>query len=82
MIDWLANQRNDLEAPALALTPAIADALRAVAATPDVALTRMSGSGATVFGLYPTVDAAEAAAALLADAHPTAWVRSSRLAVQ
>jgi len=82
VIDWLANQRNDLEAPALALTPAIADALRAVAATPDVALTRMSGSGATVFGLYPTVDAAEAAAALLADANPTAWVRSTSLTAQ
>jgi len=82
VIDWLLNQRNDLEAPAVAMTPAIADALRAVAATPDVALTRMSGSGATVFGLYPTVDAAEAAAALLADANPTAWVRSTRLAVQ
>jgi 4-diphosphocytidyl-2-C-methyl-D-erythritol kinase len=82
VIDWLLNQRNDLEAPAVAMTPAISDALRAVAATPDVALTRMSGSGATVFGLYPTVDAAEAAAALLADANPTAWVRSTRLAVQ
>ena len=51
VIDWLSRQRNDLEAPALALTPAIAGALRAVSTTPDIALTRMSGSGATVFGL-------------------------------
>ena len=82
VIDWLSAQRNDLQPPALALTPAIADALGAVAATPDVALTRMSGSGATVAGFYPTVEAARAAALTLADHHPTAWVQSTRLAAQ
>lgn len=80
VIDWLSVQRNDLEAPAVSLTPAIADALRAVADTPDVALTRMSGSGATVFGLYRTDAAARAAAAILAEIHPTAWVRPTCLA--
>ena len=79
-IDWLSVQRNDLEAPAVSLTPAIADALRAVADTPDVALTRMSGSGATVFGLYRTDAAAKAAAAILAETHPAAWVRPTCLA--
>ena len=82
VIDWLSAQRNDLQPPALALTPAIADALAAVAATPDVALTRMSGSGATVFGLYPTEAAAQAAARTLAAAHTHAWVTATRLAVQ
>nr|WP_314528954.1 4-(cytidine 5'-diphospho)-2-C-methyl-D-erythritol kinase [uncultured Brevundimonas sp.] len=82
VIDWLSAQRNDLEAPAVALTPAIADALSAVAATPHVALTRMSGSGATVAGFYPTVEAARAAAVALADHHPTAWVQSTRLAAR
>ena len=82
VIDWLSVQRNDLQPPALALTPAIADALAAVAATPQVALTRMSGSGATVFGLYPTEAAAQAAARTLAAAHPHAWVTATRLAVQ
>ncbi len=80
VIDWLSVQRNDLEAPAVSLTPAIADALRAVADTPDVALSRMSGSGATVFGLYRTDAAAKAAAAILAEIHPTAWVRPTCLA--
>ncbi|WP_269220751.1 4-(cytidine 5'-diphospho)-2-C-methyl-D-erythritol kinase [Brevundimonas vesicularis] len=79
-IDWLSVQRNDLEAPAVSLTPAIAEALRAVADTPDVALTRMSGSGATVFGLYRTDAAAKAAAAILAEIHPSAWVRATCLA--
>jgi len=82
VIDWLSVQRNDLQPPALALTPAIGDALAAVAATADVALTRMSGSGATVFGLYLTEAAAQAAARTLAVAHPTAWVTATRLAVQ
>lgn len=80
VIDWLAAQRNDLETPAVALTPAIAEALQAVAATPEVAVTRMSGSGATVFGLYPTTEAAQSAARALAQARPHAWVRATRLA--
>lgn len=81
VIDWLSVQRNDLQPPALALTPAIADALAAVSATSQVALTRMSGSGATVFGLYPTEATAQAAARALAGAHPHAWVTATRLAV-
>ena len=81
VIDWLSVQRNDLQPPALALTPAIAHALAAVAATPQVALTRMSGSGATVFGLYPTAAAAQAAAQNLALAHPGSWVTATTLAV-
>lgn len=81
VIDWLSAQRNDLEPPALALTPAIADALSAVAATPDVALTRMSGSGATVFGLYSTDHAAQSSAQALSAAHPAAWVTATRLAI-
>lgn len=82
VIDWLSAQRNDLEAPALALTPAIGAALSAVAVTDQVAQTRMSGSGATVFGLYLSDDAAQSAARALSAAHPTAWVKATRLSVQ
>lgn len=82
VIDWLAGRRNDLQPPALALTPAIGAALEAMAATPGVALARMSGSGATVFGLCATLAEAEAAAAHLAAAQPAAWVRSASLGVQ
>lgn len=82
LIDWLAGLRNDLQPPAIALTPAIGDALAAVAATPGVALARMSGSGATIFGLCHTPEDADAAAAALSDAHPNAWVQSSILASQ
>jgi 4-diphosphocytidyl-2-C-methyl-D-erythritol kinase len=75
VIDWLAAQRNDLEAPAVALEPAIGAALTAVAATPGVALARMSGSGATVFGLCFDVDTAAMAAERLGAWRPDWWVR-------
>ena len=55
--------RNDLEAPALGMCPAIHDVLAALRAT-DPVLARMSGSGATCFALYDDValrDAAQAA---------------------
>ena len=80
VIDWLAGLRNDLQPPAEALTPAIADAVSAVAAAPGVALARMSGSGATVFGLCRSGEDAAAAAAALSAAHPAAWVAPTRLA--
>src|SRR5690606_36969552 len=66
VIDWLAHQRNDLQAPAVALQPAIAEALQAVAALAEVRLTRMSGSGATVFGLFDSMAQAQAAGEALA----------------
>ena len=78
----IRDRRNDLEAPALALTPAIGAALSVVAATDQIALTRMSGSGATLFGLYPSDDAARSAAHALSTAHPEAWVKATRLSVQ
>jgi 4-diphosphocytidyl-2-C-methyl-D-erythritol kinase len=45
---------NDLEAPARLLAPSIGDALEVLAATPGCLLARMSGSGATCFGLFAT----------------------------
>lgn len=77
VIDWLKGQRNDLEAPALRVTPGIAEALAAMRAAPGCRLTRMSGSGATVFGLFD--DAAAAKGAALALQRPGWWVRSCLL---
>jgi 4-diphosphocytidyl-2-C-methyl-D-erythritol kinase len=62
----LAALGNDLQAPALALHPPIGAALAALAAAPGQLLTRMSGSGATCFALFPDAPAAETAAARLA----------------
>ena len=48
----LGQLRNDLEPAAVALRPVIADVLAALAAAPGCLLARMSGSGATCFGLF------------------------------
>jgi len=74
----LADRRNDLEAPALSLVPQIADVLSALTGTPGCLLARMSGSGATCFGLYADRTAAEAAASALS--RTPGWrVRAARL---
>lgn len=72
LCDWLGQQRNDLEAPARALAPQIDDVLTALG---DAQLARMSGSGATCFGVY--ADATRAEAQIRA-AHPDWWVARSK----
>ena len=62
----LARLRNDLEAPARALCPAVGDVLAALAARPGCLLARMSGSGASCFGIFADPDLAEQAASALA----------------
>ena len=52
---------NDLEAPAIAVAPVIGEVIATIQAQRDCLLARMSGSGATCFGLFP--DAASAAQA-------------------
>ena len=61
----LAGLRNDLEPPALGLCPPVAEVLAALRALPGCLLARMSGSGATCFGLFADPAAAEGAAGLL-----------------
>lgn len=61
----LARLRNDLEPPAIALCPSVGAALAALQAVPGCLLARMSGSGATCFGLFATQPEAEAAAVAL-----------------
>jgi len=75
----LKRRSNDLTEPAISLAPEIAGVLDAVASTPGCLLARMSGSGATVFGLYADAGAAETAAGLLRETHPEWWVRATGL---
>ncbi|WP_460449256.1 4-(cytidine 5'-diphospho)-2-C-methyl-D-erythritol kinase [Alsobacter sp. SYSU BS001988] len=70
----LSALRNDLEPPAVAVAPVIADVLSALRETPACLLARMSGSGATCFGLYPDRHAAAAAARALARRRPQWWI--------
>lgn len=61
----LAGWGNDLAAPAQSLQPIIQDVIAAIAAQPGCLLARMSGSGATCFGLFASRIEAETAAAAL-----------------
>jgi 4-diphosphocytidyl-2-C-methyl-D-erythritol kinase len=76
---WLATCRNDLEPPALALEPRIAEALGALRSAPQTLLGRMSGSGATCFALCSTLADAQTLAADLAQAHPAWWIKPCML---
>lgn len=69
-----AETRNDLEAPARNLAPAIADVLSAVAELPSIHLARMSGSGATCFGIFEDLKAAKSAGDRLAANYPGWWI--------
>lgn len=72
--------RNDLEAPAIAIAPAVGETLAALAALPGATLARMSGSGATCFALFADADGARRAAAALSAASPGWWVVATHLA--
>ncbi|WP_338549256.1 4-(cytidine 5'-diphospho)-2-C-methyl-D-erythritol kinase [Roseovarius phycicola] len=78
-VDWLGQMRNDLEVPAITVEPAVTATLNALNATQDCLLSRMSGSGATCFGLYPDATTAKNAAARLQSNYPNWWIRSTRL---
>jgi 4-diphosphocytidyl-2-C-methyl-D-erythritol kinase len=79
LVDWLQEQRNDLQAPAIAAVPEIAGVLDTLQALPDAQLTRMSGSGATCFALFDTEDAARRAEAQLSAERPDWWIRATSL---
>ncbi|MDS9467091.1 4-(cytidine 5'-diphospho)-2-C-methyl-D-erythritol kinase [Paracoccus sp. MBLB3053] len=79
LIDFVAACRNDLQPAAIRLMPEIADCLATLEAA-GARLARMSGSGATCFGLFETAAAAQAARATIAAAHPGWWVAASGLA--
>ena len=79
LIQLLAGARNDLEPPALRVQPLIGEALRLVAAGEGCRLARMSGSGATVFGLYEDRLAAAGAAKGIERRRPGWWVKATSL---
>lgn len=76
---WLAAQRNDLEAPAIAIAPVIGQVLDVLGATDGCALARMSGSGATCFGMFGSQGAADQAATTIRATFPNWWCVSTRL---
>ena len=78
-LDWLCAQRNDLQGPAVVECPDIAKVLEALDGQEKCRLARMSGSGATCFGLFERVHQATAAAEAIRAERPDWWVRAGRL---
>jgi 4-diphosphocytidyl-2-C-methyl-D-erythritol kinase len=76
LIAVLKDRRNDLYEPACQVMPEVGDVIKALEKTNPL-LARMSGSGATCFGLYADRIKARAAAASILTANPGWWVAQS-----
>jgi 4-diphosphocytidyl-2-C-methyl-D-erythritol kinase len=74
---WLAITRNDLEEPARAIAPEIDAVLTALGGCAGARLARMSGSGATCFAIFETLQDAQAAEHALHADHPGWWVAAA-----
>lgn len=77
----LAQCRNDLTEAAISVTPQIRDVLSAIEALPDCALARLSGSGATCFGLFADERSARSAEQQLRARHPQWWSLAAAMAL-
>ena len=76
---FLTMQRNDLEPPAVTLEPVIGRVKAALTAQAGCLMARMSGSGATCFGLFADPLSANAAARAIRAAEPGWWVADAPL---
>ena len=74
LLRFLETTRNDLEAAAIGLQPVVGQVLAAMRGLPGALLVRMSGSGATCFGIFADDDACARAADVLRKAAPGWWV--------
>lgn len=75
--EYLPGTRNDLECPARSIEPAVGKVLAALQAA-EALFVRMSGSGATCFGLFADADGARDAEDRLQRAHPDWYVRATQ----
>jgi 4-diphosphocytidyl-2-C-methyl-D-erythritol kinase len=79
LLEFLLAQTNDLERPAIALAPVIADVLAVLRNSVGCKMARMSGSGATCFALFASAAAAQKAAKALRGKFPNWWIRPTML---
>ena len=76
-MDFLAQSRNDLQLPAQALLPEIGEII-GLLSQEGAALVRMSGSGATCFGIFHSFDAAKNAETSLRKKRPGWYFHATR----
>ena len=78
-LGYASGHCNDLQPPAIFLVPEIADVLDSFSEIETCLFYRMSGSGATCFGLFRCLEEASAAAATISSKHPDWWVFTASL---
>lgn len=78
LVAEIAARKNDLEAPAIGIAPVIGQLLNELKTLPGCSLARMSGSGATCFGLFEEIESARRAAEIFRDQHPDWWITATQ----
>ncbi len=79
VVNFLDITDNDLFKPALKLIPEIGNVMNALTAQDTCLFSRMSGSGASCFGLFENIKAAELAAKIIKQENPDWWVKTGYL---
>jgi 4-diphosphocytidyl-2-C-methyl-D-erythritol kinase len=75
LYEFLAHQKNDLQDLAIQIAPGINEVLDILSAEPDCRLVRLSGSGATCFGLFDNETLAKASGRSISRNYPNWWVQ-------
>ncbi len=78
-IDILKHHSNDLYMPAVAVLPDIKNVINALETQNGCLLARMSGSGASCFGLFDTIENAEQTAIAIQTENPDWWIKTGYL---
>lgn len=78
-LTWLRQQRNDLTDAAIAICPEVSDVTTALNDLGRASVVRLSGSGATVFGVYDSQNTAKKDVESLMAEYPNWWVRQTVL---
>lgn len=79
LIGFLKTCRNDLYLPALTCVPEIQDIITVLEQQSGCHLARMSGSGATCFGLFADPARAQMARDKILSVHPNWWVHAGQI---
>jgi 4-diphosphocytidyl-2-C-methyl-D-erythritol kinase len=79
MVAALMARSNDLEQPAMRIVPQISEIIETISKSDGCLLARMSGSGATCFGIYAAEATAVTAAAQISNGHDSWWVSTAQM---
>lgn len=82
LLQFLRTATNDLEKPARAIAPEVGEVLAEIEKLPGLSLARMSGSGATCFGIFESDSELTKSADMLAARFPDWWIKGTRIAPQ